>query len=671
MAKSLLFLLFFILISLSASFVSPSTASDHRHLLLKSVSASSTDTTTTTRNIFFDYDKPIVLIGTSSAGNEMQRLAKSILQTHFPSSSSTTKSNGDYYETVTNSIGGIVQVASKDGSLLSTDKLLEYIQDKTYQWPDVVVIDFNDDLFLADNEQHYIEMGRSLYENGLLSIYVNVNSDNSNMEESVRVRKEKLEENVLVRWSDYELCIRDEGIDETNAGWENIEWELSRILARARLIPAIPGDKARSQNTAHLTMGKHTFFLSLTFPEIQMAEPYIPEMCFDVDAMEYRTDLLRCRNSRFDLIYGMQLLRRYCRPHAVRVPALSFSGTVLEDVMPIVYTVRTQNQAGTYPDDKKGIDNMFEVLEWGLRGGVEVLDVESAWDKEKTKHLLDQAEERYSTQILGSHHVVGKEISTEDAVLLFEQCALDGRAHGAKVVLSIDSEERDRMAYEAALIASELARQEERPVIPNISLILGQMGQFSRVINLCFTPVTHESLPFPAAPGQMTSNEIMTTRILTQIFERKKYCILGHNIAYSVSPQMQGAAFAATKLPHQYLRVDVENVQEFVDADFFQSRDFGGASVTIPHKQAIIPYLDVLSESARAIGSVNTIVAKEEFVDEGFRRVLYGENTDWRGIFNPLNRLLEGSIDVNDDYALILGAGGKVIVVGTPTRIPM
>ena len=84
---------------------------------------------------------------------------------------------------------------------------------------------------------------------------------------------------------------------------------------------------------------------------------------------------------------------------------------------------------------------MFDLLEWGLRGGCEILDVESAWDKTKTDNLLSLAEKRYASQILGSHHVVGEEVSTEAAVELFQQCALDGRAHGAKVVLSIDSEE--------------------------------------------------------------------------------------------------------------------------------------------------------------------------------------------------------------------------------------
>ena len=554
------------------------------------------------RNIFHEeYDRPIVLMGKSSSdGKELGKLA----------------------EYLGKELGGEVVDATSDGAA-------------SKPWPSVLVLDWEQKDFSALAESFYND-------DKLLSIYVNVKDQ----------ALSELEDSVLVPFSDYELCIHPDD------DWAHVEWELSRLIARARLIPAIPGDTSRTTNTAHLTMGENMFFLSLSFPDIREVEPYVEEMCQDVDAMEYRTDLLQSQ-TRFDLIHGMQLLRQYCRPHATRVPALPLASQVLEDVMPIVYTVRTKNQAGTFPDDPEGIDRMFEMLEWGLRGGVEVLDVESAWNPVQTNMLLSLAEERYSSQILGSHHVVGETISTEDAVGLFEQCALDGRAHGAKVVLSIDSEAKDRMAYEAALITTELARMEGRPVIPNISLILGDVGQFSRIINLPFTPVTHESLPFKAAPGQLTSSEIMTTRMLTNIFEPKKYAILGHNIAYSVSPQMHGAAFAATKLAHEYIRVDVATVEEFVESGLFNSGDFGGTSVTIPHKQAIIPYVDVLSDAAKAIGSVNTLIVREDFDDEeGFKRTIHGDNTDWRGIYNPLRRLLGGPMNKAKDYALILGAGG-------------
>ena len=55
---------------------------------------------------------------------------------------------------------------------------------------------------------------------------------------------------------------------------------------------------------------------------------------------------------------------------------------VMTDVMPIVYTVRTRNQAGTFMDDVKGVREMKELLVLGVRSGVEVLDVEAVWGEE-------------------------------------------------------------------------------------------------------------------------------------------------------------------------------------------------------------------------------------------------------------------------------------------------
>eukprot|EP00529_Nitzschia_sp_RCC80_P000743 CAMPEP_0113466630 /NCGR_PEP_ID=MMETSP0014_2-20120614/14376_1 /TAXON_ID=2857 /ORGANISM="Nitzschia sp." /LENGTH=890 /DNA_ID=CAMNT_0000358869 /DNA_START=28 /DNA_END=2700 /DNA_ORIENTATION=- /assembly_acc=CAM_ASM_000159 len=623
------------------------------------------------RNIFHEYDKPIVLIGCSSTseGLEMNQLAE-----YWTRSNNNNQQQQDSQDDSCSSSSSILRPSSSS----SIDEIVSLVSedDGTLSWSNIILIDFatleQDD---GTSTQQYVDLVEQLYSNKhqLLSVYVNVDATSSSMSQQIADLKNKLEDNVFVKNSDYELCIKDEGMkalasdtvvdsdDNAVANWEHIQWELTRILARARLAPAVPGSKKPSSNTAHLTMGDNTFFLSLSFPDIREVEPYVEEMCLDVDAMEYRTDLLDCHDSRFDLLYGMQLLRRYCRPHLVRVPALPVPGgmPVLEDVMPIVYTVRTQNQAGTYPDDEDGITRMFDILDWGLRGGVEVLDVESAWDAGKTDDLLTRAEQRYASQILGSHHVVGQEVSTKEAVELFQQCALNGRAHGAKVVLSIETSDKDKMAHNAALLAASVAARDGKPVIPNVSLILGDVGSYSRVINLPFTPVTHESLPFKAAPGQLSASEIMAARVITKIVTTKRYAILGHNIAYSVSPQMQGSAFAAVRLPHNYGRADVETVEEFVESDFFKDPAFGGCSVTIPHKQSIIPYVDVMSDAASTIGSVNTLIVEQEVRDdeEELTRVIYGDNTDWKGIFNPLERKL-GKCNEDEDIALILGGGG-------------
>lgn len=250
----------------------------------------------------------------------------------------------------------------------------------------------------------------------------------------------------------------------------------------------------------------------------------------------------------------------------------------------------------------------------------------------------------------------------EEAIGYFRQCHLGGRSHGAKVVLSIENEDNDTMADDAGKIAQNLCRAEREPVVPNISLILGEIGQYSRILNERFTPVTHESLPFVAAPGQLTAKQIMEDKLRFDLLEALKFAILGHNIDYSVSPQMHNAAFQATQLPHEYGRADYETVEEFIAGDEWNDPSFGGCSVTIPHKQSIMAHVDRLEQAAEDIGAVNTVIVRQEKdFDGSMRRVLVGDNTDWRGIYNPLSRRGCANSDGNGEKrgaALILGAGG-------------
>jgi pentafunctional AROM polypeptide len=605
-------------------------------------STSATSTTTTTQSSPAPrvgkfqsdvYDKPVVLIGTSTVKNELTKLALS-----FASS-------------VTNGFD-----SDKDIDIKGKSKT------------DVVLLDLST---INDNDNDKMAQAKDriqqFYNQDYLVIYINVqNQNNNNNDDDL--------EKLLIDNSDYELCIKPDDTDDTpivdledpslqlSTPWDNMEWQFQRLLARAFLPLATPGSTSSSStNTAHLTMGSNTFFLSLSFPKITDAEPFLEAMCQDVDAMEFRTDLLDCRNDRFEVMHSLQKLRELCRSHATRAPMLPLLGEVIDDSLPVCYTVRTENQAGTFPDDQVGIGQMFDLLELGLRAGVEVLDVESAWNKERTDGILKLVEDRYASQILGSHHVVGRKVTDEEAVEFYRKCALDGRAHGAKVVLSIEEEKDDHQALHAGEAARKIAQEKGEPMIPHIGLILGDVGKYSRVLNIPYTPVTHESLPFVAAPGQMTASQLMTTRFIMGLVPPMKYGILGHNISYSVSPAMQGAAFAAVGLPHSYVLIDMADVEEFVTSDIWKDEVFGGCSVTIPHKQAIIPHLDQLTDAARAIGAVNTVIVKKPVDGEvGSTRTLIGDNTDWRGIFNPLNRQLGSSSAKNDKIgvALILGGGG-------------
>lgn len=90
----------------------------------------------------------------------------------------------------------------------------------------------------------------------------------------------------------------------------------------------------------------------------------------------------------------------------------------------------------------------------------------------------------------------------------------------------------------------------------------------------------------------------------------------------------------------------VELTEKELD-EFMQKKDFKGINVTIPYKQAVIPYLDVVDDSAKKIGAVNTIINSDG--------VLTGYNTDFYGMTELLKK---GNIELADRNVFILGTGG-------------
>jgi shikimate dehydrogenase len=134
----------------------------------------------------------------------------------------------------------------------------------------------------------------------------------------------------------------------------------------------------------------------------------------------------------------------------------------------------------------------------------------------------------------------------------------------------------------------------------------------------------------------------------------KVYGIIGNPVSHSLSPAMHNAAFAALGENRIYLPFPVEDVQAALAG--LKALDIKGVSVTIPHKQAVIPYLDRIDPVAAKIGAVNTIDVRTE---DG-RRLLCGSNTDWLGA----NRALENHLRLSGTRAVLIGAGGSARAIG-------
>ncbi|GAB6101759.1 shikimate dehydrogenase [Thermococcus atlanticus] len=124
----------------------------------------------------------------------------------------------------------------------------------------------------------------------------------------------------------------------------------------------------------------------------------------------------------------------------------------------------------------------------------------------------------------------------------------------------------------------------------------------------------------------------------------KLYGLIGKPVEHSLSPVIHNALFKKYSISAVYLAFEVDDLESAVGG--VRALGISGLNVTMPHKERILEFLDELSEEARAIGSVNTVV------NRGGK--LIGYNTDGIGALKALKRFTE----VEGKRILLLGAGG-------------
>ncbi|TCS83786.1 shikimate dehydrogenase [Tepidibacillus fermentans] len=130
--------------------------------------------------------------------------------------------------------------------------------------------------------------------------------------------------------------------------------------------------------------------------------------------------------------------------------------------------------------------------------------------------------------------------------------------------------------------------------------------------------------------------------------------LIGHPVSHSRSPQMHNAMFQKLGLNYTYLAFDVltEYLKEAIEG--MRALNIKGFNVTIPHKVNVMKYLDQISEEAKRIGAVNTIVN-----DKG---QLIGYNTDGEGYLRSL--VEETDVQLKGKRVLMIGAGGAARAIG-------
>lgn len=186
---------------------------------------------------------------------------------------------------------------------------------------------------------------------------------------------------------------------------------------------------------------------------------------------------------------------------------------------------------------------------------------------------------------------------------------------------------------------------------PNFSVIcMGERGEFARVIgkiagNLFDFACVDEQAK--TAPGQLSYSELVDIYRYPKLnLKTAIYGLIGDPVSKSIGHLHHNGVFAKRGIDAVYVKMCVESNELSTFFPLARELGFSGLSVTMPLKEAILPFVDTLEKDAQMCGSANTLLFKEN--------VLIGTNTDGKGALDAI----EKKMFVHGKKVTILGAGG-------------
>jgi 3-dehydroquinate dehydratase/shikimate dehydrogenase len=280
------------------------------------------------------------------------------------------------------------------------------------------------------------------------------------------------------------------------------------------------------------------------------------------------------------------------------------------------------------------IEDEIRILEASLEAGAHAVDVEIETAELSAERL--QTLRQDSKLIISYHNFEGTPNLDQ---VLNRMTRIPADAY--KIVTTA------RKPSDCARILS-LARS--NPRIPLVVLAMGETGFATRVLSTSFCGLYTYAAPAYAdgtAAGQVSAHHLRKLYRIDKLSKGSKvYGVIADPVRHSISPAVHNRAFQARRLDAVYLPFLVSPAQLKDFLALAGALPIAGFSVTIPHKQKIIRYLDAVEPLARRIGAVNTVWRKA-----GKWR---GTNTDAAGVVVPLARRLR----LAKSSVLVIGNGG-------------
>jgi 3-dehydroquinate dehydratase/shikimate dehydrogenase len=194
-----------------------------------------------------------------------------------------------------------------------------------------------------------------------------------------------------------------------------------------------------------------------------------------------------------------------------------------------------------------------------------------------------------------------------------------------------------------------------------IGLCMGEQGIISRVLSVRAGSVFTfgaVSADLKTAPGQVSARDLRSIYRIEQVDTATRvYGVAGDPIEHSLSPVIMNTALRRENVNGVYLPLHAKTLQDLIHC--VREIPLHGLSITMPYKQAILPFLDNTDAHTTKIGACNTVVRGQE-------GKLYGFNTDAAGVVRPL----EQRLSIENAKVLVLGAGGaaRAAVFGLKER---